>query len=34
MSVYLKKGIWRDLDDNKLYSTPVQYVELAHNIPT
>ena len=27
MSVYLKKGIWRGLDENKLYSTLVQYVE-------
>ena len=25
MVVYLKKGIWRGLDENKQYSTPAQY---------
>ena len=25
MFVYLTMGIWRGLDENKLYSTPVQY---------
>ena len=34
MFVYLKNGIWRGLDENKQYSTPVQYVEQAQNVPT
>ena len=25
MLVYLEIGIWRDLDENKQYSTPAQY---------
>ena len=27
MFVYLTMGIWRGLDNDKQYSTPVQYVE-------
>ena len=34
MFVYLTMGIWRGLDENKQYSTPVQYVEQAQNVPT
>ena len=34
MFVYLKMGIWRGLNGNKQYSTPVQYVEQTQNVPT
>ena len=34
MFVYLQIGIWRGPNENKQYSTPVQYVEQAQNVPT
>ena len=34
MFVYLKMGIWRGLNGNKQYSTPVQYAEQTQNVST